>query len=72
MNKGLHFVPNFKKEKFEFLVDFHQFCRKLRIKMFFANKDIKKSETTVPEKLRKKSKFDPDITNSMLDAFQQM
>lgn len=52
------------------MVDFYKFCRPLRLKMFFSNK-IRGHEKTdpIPTKLKKKSKFDPQINNSTLDIF---
>lgn len=70
MNKGLNYIPTFSLNKVDFLADFHKFCRTLRLKIFFAEKEINKKETTVPIKLRNKSKFDPNIINSTLETFE--
>lgn len=39
---------------------------------FHENKTQKIQDDKLPLKLRPKSKFDPTIQNSMLDAFQQV
>lgn len=39
--------------------------------MFFSDKSTNRVNSEIPKKLKKKSTFDSNISNTMLDAFQQ-
>lgn len=55
------------------MTDFYKICRTLRLKMFFAVKGQNQDNiSTIPMKLKKKSKFDQQMNNPTLDIFQQV
>lgn len=75
IEKGLNFVPTYECQKFEFMTDFHKFCHKIRLKIFFADKqksDIRGVDYNINSKLHAKSMFDPKVSNTMLASFQQI
>lgn len=70
----MNFVPTCSIDELEFIKDFHSFCRKLRLKIHFANSSNisdKSKIMALPEKLRTTSTFDPQEQSKMLDAFQE-
>lgn len=63
LNKGLNYVPTNNLDMFEFTKDFHKFCRKICMKMYFADKGTGHTPPpplqNLPFKLKVKSTFDP-------------
>lgn len=74
LNKGLNYVTTNSMDSFEFKKDFHKFCRKLRMKVFFAENKLgkKPEQQTLPSKLKPKSTFDPEIKCNTLETFSQI
>lgn len=75
LNKGLNYVPTFENNKFNFMTDFQRFSRKLRLKLLLADKQkhvTKKDTIEINPKLQTVSSFDPIISNSRLESFQQV
>lgn len=75
INKRLNFIPTQPLDHFKFLTDFYKFCRTMRLKIFSqgteraANKEKEKNPNL--SKLKKKSTFDPVVSNNALDVFEQ-
>lgn len=73
LNKGLNYVPVNSSDQFEFTKDFYRFCRKIRMKMYFADSNITKEKiSTTPARLKARSTFDPPVTSHMLEAFKEI
>lgn len=53
-------------KKVDFVTDFYKICRTLRLKMFFAVKGQNQDNiSTIPMKLKKKSKFDHNMNEEL-------
>lgn len=73
LNKGLNFVPTNSLDQFEFVKDFNKLCRKIRSKIFFAEKGYQRKPTPQSSmKLKTTSTFDPPINNNTVETFKQL